>query len=200
MEATLRERKKAQTRSALWNAAIELFVQHGFDNVSVAQIAAAADVSKMTFFNYFPSKEDLVVGPMSEHVGEPALVVRHREPGEPPVRALRRLFLNGLAQRDPNTGLCDNPNILAVLRLVYETPSLLHRAYAVLAGTEQALAAELGPDFRHRAQAAMIIGVRHALVSENTRRLLAGATADALYPAAVHDANEAFDLLESGLH
>src|SRR3954463_10622699 len=104
---TLRQRKKAQTRAALWNTAIELFVEHGFDNVSVTQIAAAAEVSKMTFFNYFPTKEDLVIGPMAEHTNELAETVRARVAGEPPVEALPRHFLDGLARRDPVTGLCD---------------------------------------------------------------------------------------------
>ncbi|WP_433212407.1 TetR family transcriptional regulator [Dactylosporangium sp. CS-047395] len=196
---TLRERKKAQTRSALWNVAIELFVEHGFDNVSVAQIAAAAEVSKMTFFNYFPSKEDLVVGPMSEHVDEPALVVRSRRAGETPVDALHRHFLSALAARDPNAGMCDKPNVLAVLRLVFSTPALTQRALSVTNATTDALAAELGADFRSRAAAAMIVGVRHALIMENTNRLLAGATADEVYPAAVANADEAFALLRSGL-
>lgn len=196
---TLRERKKAQTRTALWNAAIELFVEHGFDNVSVAQIAAAAEVSKMTFFNYFPTKEDLVVGPMSDHIGEPAAIVRDRAPGESPVAALHRHFLDALARRDPVSGLCDRPNVLSVLRLVLETPSLMQRAYGVQAATQDRLAAELGPDFRHRAAAAMIMGVRNALTMENTRRLLAGEPVDKVYPEAVANANEAFALLQSGL-
>jgi AcrR family transcriptional regulator len=196
---SLRERKKAHTRSALWNAAIELFVEHGFDNVSVAQIAAAAEVSKMTFFNYYPSKEDLVVGPMSEHIGEPAQIVRDRAPGESAVDALHRHFLDGLERRDPNTGLCDRPNFLSVLRLIFSTPSLRQRTLAVLGAQADQLAAELGPDFRHRAAAAMIVGARNALIMENTRRLLAGETADEVYPAAVANADEAFALLRSGL-
>lgn len=199
MEATLRERKKAQTRSNLWQTAIELFVEHGFDNVSIAQIVAAADVSKMTFFNYFGTKEDLVVGPMSEHIGEPAQVVRERAPGETPVAALRRHFLAGLERRDPITGLCAKPNILAVQRLIHETPSLMQRALGVLVDTQNTLAAELGPDFGHQVAAAMIMGARNALVLHNVQRLLAGETPDAVYPDAVRNAEEAFALLDSGL-
>jgi AcrR family transcriptional regulator len=55
----LRERKKAETRQKISNIATLLFVRHGFDNVSVVDIARAANVSKMTVFNYFPRKEDL---------------------------------------------------------------------------------------------------------------------------------------------
>ena len=60
MEAGLRERKKQQTRELIAQTARDLFVAHGFDAVRVAEIAAAADVSEKTVFNYFPTKEDLV--------------------------------------------------------------------------------------------------------------------------------------------
>ncbi|MGI5246290.1 TetR/AcrR family transcriptional regulator [Dactylosporangium sp. CA-139066] len=196
---TLRERKKAQTRTSLWRTAISLFVEHGYDNVSITQIAAAADVSKMTFFNYFPSKEELVVGPMAEHTEELAETVRTRAPGESPVDALHRHFLDGLSRRDPVTGLCDKPEVLAVQRLIHETPALMHRALVILYSAEEALAKELGPGFRAQAAAAMITGARNTLVLENTARLLAGETSDTVYSIAVQNANEAFELLRSGL-
>src|SRR5690348_4294169 len=79
---SLRERKKAETRQSLWHAAVELFLERGYDNVSIAEIAAAANVSKMTVFNYFSTKDDLVFGPMEEHVEEYATVVRSRAAGE----------------------------------------------------------------------------------------------------------------------
>src|SRR3954466_5706027 len=57
----LRERKKRQTREAIAVAAMQLFLEHGFDEVTVAHVARAADVSEKTVFNYFPTKEDLVL-------------------------------------------------------------------------------------------------------------------------------------------
>lgn len=78
----LRERKKIQTRRRLLAEAARLFGERGFDQVSVAEIAEAADVSKMTVFNYFDSKEDLVLAPMEEHIGDVAQVVRDRVHGE----------------------------------------------------------------------------------------------------------------------
>jgi AcrR family transcriptional regulator len=158
-----------------------------------------AEVSKMTFFNYFATKEDLVVGPMSEHTDELAETVRTRRADETPLEALHRHFLDGLARRDPVTGLCDKPNVLAVQRLIHETPSLLHRALVIMTSSQDAVANELGPGFGHRAAAAMITGARNALVLENSARLLAGETADALHPRAVANANTAFALLRSGL-
>src|SRR3954447_12339619 len=57
----LRERKKRQTRETIAHAAMSLFAAHGFDAVTVADVARAADVSEKTVFNYFPAKEDLVL-------------------------------------------------------------------------------------------------------------------------------------------
>ncbi|WIM99214.1 TetR/AcrR family transcriptional regulator [Actinoplanes oblitus] len=202
MDVGLRERKKLETRRVLWTTAIDLFVERGFDNVAMAEIAAAANVSKTTVFNYFGSKEDLVLGPLEEHVDEPARVVRERAPGESPVAALRRHFLAALAARDAATGLCDRPNVLRVQQLILGTPALTPRLYTATARGQQLLAAELATlvdaDLA-RLAAAQIAATRMVLVMENRDRLLAGESADAVHPAAVERANRAFDLLDGGL-
>lgn len=58
----LRERKKRRTLTAIHDAAMELFAQHGYGDVTVADIAAAAEVSRATVFAYYPAKEDIVLG------------------------------------------------------------------------------------------------------------------------------------------
>ena len=68
----LRERKKAATREALGDAAWSLCVEHGLDRVTVEQIARAAGVSLRTFFNYFSSKEEAIVGDGPELPSEDA--------------------------------------------------------------------------------------------------------------------------------
>ncbi|MGX7825763.1 TetR/AcrR family transcriptional regulator [Actinokineospora sp. 24-640] len=63
---SLRDRKKRQTRGALVRAALELVADHGLENVTVEDISRAADVAPRTFFNYFATKEDALVGPDPE--------------------------------------------------------------------------------------------------------------------------------------
>ncbi len=73
-EPGLRERKRQRTIQVLSDTAIRLFVEKGFDAVSVAEVAAAAEVSKPTLFRYFPAKEDLVLHRIADHEGEAARV------------------------------------------------------------------------------------------------------------------------------
>jgi AcrR family transcriptional regulator len=77
----LRERKKRETRAALAAAALRLAVQKGPDNVTVEEIAEAADVSVRTFFNYFPHKEYAILGRNPEHL-ERALTRMREAPAE----------------------------------------------------------------------------------------------------------------------
>src|SRR6184192_4546639 len=91
----LRERKKQQTRQQIFDAASRLFEAKGFDRVSVAEIARAADVSEVTVFNYFPTKEDLFYGGMQFFEEQLIEAVRNRPSGESATRAFRRSLLSG---------------------------------------------------------------------------------------------------------
>ena len=86
----LRERKKQQTRQQIFEVARGLFDKKGFDRVSVAEIARAANVSEVTVFNYFPTKEDLFYGGMEFFEEQLVESVRHRPKGESAVKAFRR--------------------------------------------------------------------------------------------------------------
>ena len=83
----LRERKKAETRRRIADVATALFVQHGFDAVTVADVAEAADVSKMTVFNYFPRKEDLLLDRHLERLDAVRRAIAERPSGTAPVEA-----------------------------------------------------------------------------------------------------------------
>ena len=93
MEGGLRERKKARTRQAISDEATALFMRHGFEQVTMAQIAEAADVSVKTVFNYFATKEDLFFDGRVPWVDGVAAAVRDRAPGIGPLSALRAHLL-----------------------------------------------------------------------------------------------------------
>ncbi|MFD9306395.1 TetR/AcrR family transcriptional regulator [Streptomyces sp. NPDC060048] len=199
----LRESKKLRTRRQLAATALELFLERGFDAVSVADVAAAAEVSKPTLFRYFPSKEDLVLDRFADHQDEAARIVRERSAGQGPVGALRAHFLAALDARDPITGLCDHPNVLAFQRLLYTTAGLASRMQHYTAREVELLAAvleaEAVPALSARLAAAHLVTVRHELGRENWRRMDSGQSADEAHPAAVADAGEAFAMLADGL-
>jgi AcrR family transcriptional regulator len=84
----LRERKKARTRASIREHAMRLFLQQGFAQTSVEQIAEAAEVSPSTFFRYFPTKEDVVLADDLDPILFAALAAL--PPELPPLVALRR--------------------------------------------------------------------------------------------------------------
>lgn len=97
------------------------------------------------------------------------------------------------------TGLCDAPQVLAFMRLLYGTPSLVARMYAYQGRSEAALARALGDRVRDRLAAGQIIAVQRILGLENWRRIDAGESADQAYGSAVEAAELAFVQLRSGL-
>ena len=103
----LRERKKRLTRQHISDIATRLFVLRGFDTVTVAEIADAAAVSKMTVFNYFPRKEDLFFDRGPEAVAVLTATIRERATDETPIGALRRVLSRLAEQGHPLGGVGD---------------------------------------------------------------------------------------------
>ncbi|WP_218034169.1 TetR family transcriptional regulator [Acrocarpospora corrugata] len=151
-----------------------------------------------TLFRYFPTKEDLILHRIADHQGEAARVVRDRQPEISPLTALHRHFRSGLDSRDPVTGLNDHPVVMAFHRLVFTTPSLAARVTQYMLDNEESLAEVLRGDITARLQAAQVIAVQRVLARTNWQRLVAGQTADEVYPEAVADADRAFALLQTG--
>ncbi|MEV4279951.1 TetR/AcrR family transcriptional regulator [Actinoplanes xinjiangensis] len=188
----LRARKKQRTRDAIADAAITLFLARGFDQVSVSEIATAAEVSKPTLFRYFPTKEDLILHRFADHNGEAARIVSGRHPDIAPMTALHQHFRAGLDNFEPVTGLNDHPEVVAFHHLVFATASLTGRLTQYSLDDEDALAAALGSGITGRLQAAQVIAVHRVLARTNWQKIADGRTARDVQPEALADADQAF--------
>src|SRR5438093_13713225 len=113
MQMGLREYKKQQTRQAIADTALRLFVEKGFDHVTVAEVAEAAGVSEKTVFNYFPTKEDLFFDRVEERQAALVAAIEDRQPGESILASLRRLQVADCAR------FC-NPGFAAFARIIDE--------------------------------------------------------------------------------
>jgi AcrR family transcriptional regulator len=94
-------RKRLATRQRISDVATRLFIEHGFDNVKVDEIAEAADVSRMTVFNHFPRKEDMFFDLDEEGREELLTSLQKRKSGTPPVEALRIFVHWAVANQRP---------------------------------------------------------------------------------------------------
>ncbi|GGS64284.1 TetR family transcriptional regulator [Streptomyces griseoviridis] len=90
--ASLRERTRAAMRAEVSDVAFRLFAEQGFENTTVEQIAAAASLSRTTFFRYFGTKEEVVLGRVGEYGRQVADALAARPADESPWYALRRAF------------------------------------------------------------------------------------------------------------
>ena len=113
-----RERKKAATRQAIADAALELFLQSGFNGVSIKDVADKADVSTTTIFKHFPSKESLLFDRDDDFEVELAAAVRERPPGLSILDALRAHALEAWVP------IAADPRLEKLTALVEQTPAL----------------------------------------------------------------------------
>jgi AcrR family transcriptional regulator len=118
----LRERKKQRTERELSEAAVRLVLERGFDHVTTDDIAAAADVSKTTFYRYFESKEDACLGKSTEQQELLRKALDARPVDEPALIAVRRAVMDFVGQYEH-----DREAVLRKGSLMRETPSLAAR-------------------------------------------------------------------------
>ena len=199
----LRERKKRQTRQQIYDAARRLFEQKGFDRVSVAEIARAAEVSEVTVFNYFPTKEDLYYGGMQFFEEELIESVRDRPRGASALKAFRQRLLEGVERLGSREGA---EAILKSGRVVSASPPLAAREREIVERYTARLAGLLaeetgaGPDdVEPLAAAAALMGTHRALVGFVRRRVLAGRRGAGLAEEYRVQARRAFARLDRGL-
>jgi AcrR family transcriptional regulator len=124
-EKGLRERKKLATRQAISDIATGLFLERGFDNVTVAEVAEAANVAKMTVFNYFPRKEDLFFDREDEGREIIRDALAQRSPHESPTVAIQNLVHRLLKQKHPFTKFTAGTS--RFWQTVLQSPALLAR-------------------------------------------------------------------------
>lgn len=200
MAPGLRERRKQETRQAISDIATQMFVEHGFDEVTIAQVAEAAGVAKMTVTNYFPRKEDLVFDRAEAIERHLADVIAARAPGESMLAAIRRDYAEAVARADVTLGL-SSPAFAA---MILGSPVLVSRVREMLDKREQALgdaiAAETGTDNpQQRLVAALLASVHRVLAAEASERSLAGQPREEICAVLADAATRAFDLLEPSL-
>ncbi len=201
----LRERKKQRTREAIADTARRLFVERGFERVTVAEIARETEVSEATVYNHFPTKEDLVYWRLESFEDELLAAVRDRRPGESFLAAFGRFVLARrglLAADDPEA----TEFLVGIVRMITESPALLAREREIFDRYTAALANLIARDLGIRGDepepwvvANALMGVHRALVDFTRTRILAGERNPTL-EGAVHSRGEhALVALEAGL-
>jgi AcrR family transcriptional regulator len=135
-----RERKKAATRAAILQAAYQLFLERGFDAVSVREIADLADVSPTTVFTHFPQKEALAFGDEDERHDRLVAAIRERQPGMSISAALKAHYLAEIS------ALTSEPQ-RSLLALMEQTPALVEYAERMWFRHEDALIVAITEEF-----------------------------------------------------
>ncbi|NUR84576.1 MAG: TetR family transcriptional regulator [Nonomuraea sp.] len=177
-----------------------LFYERGFDDVTIGEIAEAADVSKVTVFNYFPRKEDIFLDRAPELAELLTTTVRDRPPGETALTALRRMLIRHAEEGHPLGGVADR--YTHFWRVVIGSAALRARAREI-ADEMEALLAELidesGEGLPGPLTAAMLVGAYRSAYQGTARRMLAGETRADVLADHVAALDAAFDTLERGL-
>lgn len=201
--AGLRERHKQQTRELIFEAASRLFGDRGFDAVTVTEVARAAEVSEMTVFNHFPTKEDLFFAKMQFFEERLLDAVRERAAGVSVLDAFRRPVLDGCATLAFEESA---ERIAKAAALIGGSPALQVREREIVARFTERLAELLaaetgagGDDVEHRAVAEALMATHRALVRYVRTSVVSGRRGRPLASSARSQAKRAFARLERGI-
>ena len=201
----LRERKKQRTRELIAETARRLFGERGFDHVTIAEVARAAEVSEQTVFNYFPTKEDLVYWRLESFEQDLLAAIRERDPGESVLQAFGGFVLQRrglLAQRDAEV----RERLVELTRTITDSPALLRREREIFDRYTASLAAVIAEEMGASAGevqpwviANALIGVHRALIDYSRKRILDGAPNDRIVRELRAPGKRALGALEDGL-
>ncbi|MFF6786058.1 TetR family transcriptional regulator [Streptomyces sp. NPDC012510] len=198
----LRESKKQETRQLISDVATGLFLAQGFEQTTIAEIAAAARVAKKTVTNYFPRKEDLALDHQDAFIATLAGTVTGRRTGESALSALHHAFSEAAANADPVAGfsgpdfarmIADSPTLSARLRDLHD---LREAALAdALADATGALRGDITP----RTAAALLGAVHRTLFRRIQELTLIGQDNARISATVTAEADSAFGLLAPSL-
>jgi AcrR family transcriptional regulator len=155
--SSLRERKRTRTREAIIGAAAELFERRGYDGTTIADIAAAADISTRTFFSYFASKEDVLFPDADARVLAALTAIDERRPDERPTQIL----LRALTELGDVGGDLVGPMAALRLRFIRSVPSVRGRGLQLQRDAQAEIANRLHaafPDELDEVEAAALVG------------------------------------------
>lgn len=200
-EPGLRERKKQATRAHIAGVATMAFARRGFENVTVAEVAEAAGVSKMTVFNYFPRKEDLFLDRHADRIADLEQVITGRPPGTSVVAAMRHHQQDLLATGHPLSGAVEG--VVGFWQVLRSSPALVNRMHEQGREIDDAVATVLVAEFGESARARLVAGLLGAAVRSvfgaAVQRMLDGDDPETVRREQVAVIDEAFDLLEHGV-
>lgn len=204
MPTTSRETRKQATRDRIAECAMRLFADHGFDEVSVAEVAAAADVTEKTVFNHFHAKADLVYSHQREFGQQLSAAVTDRDPELSPFTAVSGFLLDRYERFPSEPDLVQRHLTLA--RLVSQSASLQRHESAILGRYAAALASALAEDQGHRPNdlrpkvfAETVLAIHRVVIEEFRAATLAGIDPAVFGPAVAAEARRAFGYVGAGL-
>jgi AcrR family transcriptional regulator len=179
-EPGLRERKKQRTRELIAETARRLFVERGFEHVTVAEVARAAEVAEQTVFNYFPTKEDLFYWRLESFEEELLSTIRERPRGQSIIEAFGRFVLRQrglLAHPDPEA----REHLAGISRMIWESAALRARESEIFERYTASLAALIAEEIRSQPDdvepwvvANALMGVHRALIDFTRERVALG--------------------------
>ncbi len=201
----LRERKRRLTRQLISDAATLLFAIHGFDNVKVAEVADRVGVSEKTIYNYFPTKESLVLEGADETIERVATALRERRSDESLTQAVVRALKDGLPNYEefPDELVSFIP---AFGDMIDSTPALhaawleVHNRLAAVARDELASMAEVDPNDPEPVIAGRALaGLADVVFASQIRHIQAGLRGEELRREVIADLDRAARVIETGL-
>jgi AcrR family transcriptional regulator len=201
----LRERKRRLTRQTISDAATTMFATRGFDHVTVSEVAARVGVSEKTIYNYFPTKESMVLDAADDTLAQLAQALRERRPDESLTEAVLRALESDMRRFGEVSD--DIVAFLPMFVTMIQTTAALRAAWLELYGrlvevVRDELALQAGVDPRDPEVAvagSALVGLVQLALESQVRWIQEGLRGEALQSAVSSDINRAARLLETGL-